>query len=314
MKNKKNDIDFGNLMVIGIIGGVLSIILYFIYMLIEDSIEVLAILILILLVVSVILFIIGGIGVDIENKKEKEKSMDDLIENMEKFQLEYDNYADKMGVVRSDIRVTLFEFTEKRDVFPVHIPHYLWIGNDTLNLFPMSEYYKENETSAIYKPDVLTLQLKSIPIESILYFEEIGELRKYTKLSGGGSSLKGALVGYAIAGDAGAIVGSREPIKTEVISEDDRRIELIYKNQDGDIENLEFTHDAYKVLTKLIPSKNLKAVAKLNISPQNIVSDHDLHNSHTIKDKLKQLNDLKAEGLITEEKFTVQKQKILDLF
>ena len=33
MKNKKNNIDFGNLMVIGIIGGVLSIILYFIYML-----------------------------------------------------------------------------------------------------------------------------------------------------------------------------------------------------------------------------------------------------------------------------------------
>ena len=93
--------------------------------------------------------------------------------------------------------------------------------------------------------------------------EEIGELRKYTKVSGGGTSLKGALTGYIIAGDVGAIIGSREPIKTQVVSEDDRIVELIYKNYNGEIVNLEFTHDAYAVLKKVIPEKELRRITNL---------------------------------------------------
>lgn len=71
--------------------------------------------------------------------------------------MEYDKYADKLGIVKSDTQVTLFEL-RKYD------------------------------------------------------FEEVGELRKYTTVSGGGISWKGALLEYAIAEDIGVIIGSREPI------------------------------------------------------------------------------------------------------
>lgn len=40
--------------------------------------------------------------------------------------------------------------------------------------------------------------------------------------------------------------------------------------------------------------------------------DKEQNNSKTTKDKLLQLNELKAEGLITEEEFSIQRQKILD--
>ena len=84
-------------------------------------------------------------------------------------------------------------------------------------------------------------------IDSIMYFGEVGELRKYAVVSGGGTLLKGALLGYAVADEAGAIIGSREPVKTTIVWDDDRRVELLYKNDDNNVENLEFIHEAYRV-------------------------------------------------------------------
>jgi len=124
-----------------------------------------------------------------------------------------------------------------------------------------------------------------------MYFEEVGELRKHTKVSGGGTSLKGALVGYAIAGDIGALIGSRSSIETEIVSEDDRRIELIYKNQDENICNLEFTHDAYHVLKKLIPSKEFRRIIRSNMSQEaNESNNLDNQDFENVKKRLKQLN------------------------
>lgn len=265
-------------------------------------------------ILSIILFAISVFGVIIGFAllmagKSSDKAAH--IANINAFQEEYDKYVEELGVVKSDIQVTLFEKDE--DDFETDIPQYLWITDGILNIFPMSKYYKEYETSSSYKPDISELKLKFIPIKSILYFEEVGELRKYTTVSGGGTSLKGALLGYAIAEDVGAIIGSREPIRTDVITEDDRRIELIYKNRNNEIENLEFAHDAYDVFKKLIPLKELRKIVSLN-TVQNIKADTitGIQKSSTAKEKLKQLNELKAEGLITEEEFSEQKKKILE--
>ena len=197
-------------------------------------------------------------------------------------------------------------------------------------MFPMSNYYKEFETTAVQKPDLSKLKWRTIPIESILYFEEMGELRKYTTVSGGGSSLKGALLGYMAASDAGAIIGSREPVKTEVISEDDRKIELIYKNSEDEIENLEFTHDAYEALKELIPSKDMRRIIRLNMldgdnkavrnesrEDENTKKENrknEVSSADNIKAKLRQLNEMKEEGLISDEEFAKQKERILNSF
>lgn len=264
---------------------------------------------LILLVISIIAMVVGLILNALDSVDEKDKH----VANINQFQKEYDEYVDRLGLVKSDIQVTLIEIGKYS--FEVKIPQYLWICNNYIKLFPKAEYYKNNLTSSESKPDVSELKLKSISIDSILYFEEMGELRKYTTVSGGGTSLKGALLGYVIADDLGAIIGSREPIKTAVVSEDDRRVELIYKNENGDIENLEFTYDAYSALKKMIPSKELKRIANLKVAEKKedfcTIKSQDLK---TAKDKLKQLKEMKKEGLITEEEFLEQKKKILDAF
>ena len=302
MDEEKKGLDQGDIAVCMIVGGFVGMILSALL------IGLLGIVSIILFVIAILSIIIGFIMIMME------KSSDNAahIANINAFQEEYDEYTDKLGIVKSDTQVTLINLDDTCDT---HLPmqHYLWIDNGMLNIFPMAKYYIQWHTSSMYKPDISELKLKSIPIDSILYFEEVGELRKYTKVSGGGSSLKGALLGYAIAEDVGAIIGSRESIKTDVVSEDDRRIELIYKNLKGQIENLEFKHDAYNVFKKLIPLKELRKIVSLN-TVQN-TKDNTItgtQKSSTAKEKLKQLNELKAEGLITEEDFLEQKKKILE--
>lgn len=88
---------------------------------------------------------------------------------------------------------------------------------------------------------------------------------------------------------------------------------MIYKNKEGQIENLEFKHDAYNVFKKLIPLKELRKIVSLNtVKGVKDNSIADKQKSQTVKEKLKQLNELKTEGLITEEEFSEQKKKILE--
>ena len=206
--------------------------------------------------------IVGIVMILMESKKKK----NDHIANRNLFQEEYDEYIEKLGVVESDTQVTMFQMSDYN--FEVKIPQYLWISDGVINIFPKAEYYKNQKTSSISKPDVSELKLKSIPIDSIMYFEEVGELRKYAVVSGGGTSLKGALLGYAVADEAGAIIGSRAPVKTTIVSDDDRRVELLYKSNDNNVENLEFTHEAYRVLKSLIPSKELRRIVNIKQSEQ----------------------------------------------
>lgn len=258
-------------------------------------------------IISVVIFLIGAIGTDIENKKEEGK----IRQNKYIFQREYDEYIKKLQIVERDTQVTLLELNDRG--FYSSIQQYIWLEDNCLYMFPMAKYYIENCTSSTVKPTISKLQLISIPVNKIEYFEEIGELRKYITVSGGGFSLKGAVIGKIIAGDAGAVIASRVPIKSEVVSEDDRRIELIYKNEQNEILNLEFEYDAYDVLKNLIPSKELRRIMGLNSS---IGAKENLDNqqSMSVKQKLEQLSDLKAEGLISEEEFLEQKKKILDSF
>ena len=288
MDEVKKGLDQGEKAVCVIVGGFIGMILFALL------IGLLGIGSIILFIISILSIIIGFIMIMMEKSNDNAAH----IANINAFQEEYDKYAEKLGIVKSDMQVTLFELDE--DDFEMEILQYLWVANNNLNIFPMSKYYKEYETSSMSKPDISELRLKSIPIDSILYFEEVGELRKYTTISGGGSSLKGALLGYAIADDVGAIIGSREPITTNIVSEDDRRIELIYKNKEGQIENLEFKHDAYSVLKKLIPLKELRKIVSLNTvegTKDNVIADKQ--KSQIVKEKLIQLSELKDEGLIT---------------
>ena len=57
---------------------------------------------------------------------------------------------------------------------------------------------------------------------------------------------------------SGEVVGIREPMRTKIITEDKRRIELVYKKTKNKSETLVFEHDAYEVFKKLIPLKEMQ--------------------------------------------------------
>jgi hypothetical protein len=100
---------------------------------------------------------------------------------------------------------------------------YIWVKNSNVFLFP-----------AIAQSIEKNYVLYKIPLNDIEYFSTQGAVSKETKISGGGgeiggSSVSGALIGEAIAGHTGAIIGSRkkgkiDPIKSEIITHDDREI------------------------------------------------------------------------------------------
>lgn len=301
MGEVKKGLDQGEKAVCMIVGGFIGMILSALL------IGLLGIVSIILLIISILSVVIGFIVIMMEKSNDNAAH----IANINAFQNEYNEYVEKLGIVKSGTQVTLIGLDEACNT---HLPmqHYLWIENGKLNIFPMAQYFIRWHTSSMSKPDISELKLKSIPIDSILYFEEVGELRKYTTISGGGSSLKGALLGYAIADDVGAIIGSREPITTNVVSEDDRKVELIYRDENNEVTNLEFMHDAYDVFKKLIPLKELRKIASLNTVRGTKETVINGKKSKHIKEKLKQLNELKTDGLITEEEYTEQRKKILE--
>lgn len=178
------------------------------------------------------------------------------IANINEFQQEYYEYTQKLGIVKSDTQVTLISLDETCNI---HLPirHYSWIENGMLNFFPMAQYYIESHTSPTSKPDVSELELTSIPIKSILYFEEVGEVNRYEIEIPEKSFIKKVLFGETILDSCGEVVGFKELTKTQIVTKDNRKVELVYKKAKNKKVTLVFKHDAYEVLKKLIPSKEL---------------------------------------------------------
>ena len=98
---------------------------------------------------------------------------------------------------------------------------------------------------------------ESFNLDDIKYYQIIGSHRNQQYISGGGgggSSIKGAVVGGLIAGDVGAIIGSRKKtneITTEYKEIDDRKLKITFK----DNKELIMSFDFYEILLDYIPDK-----------------------------------------------------------
>ncbi|MBE6766480.1 MAG: SHOCT domain-containing protein [Ruminococcaceae bacterium] len=162
-----------------------------------------------------------------------------------------------------------------------------------------------NVTEKFFKVEIKKL----LKTNDILYFEMIGDVQYTTKvsggdvkISGGGSSIKGAVVGGIIAGGAGAIIGSRKevtgegkPIVSTTQTHDSREVLIKYKN--GKEEKLELWW--YEVLMEIIPQKE-KGYIDFNKSQDSV----DI-------EKLKLMKELFDQGILTEEEFSKKKAELL---
>ena len=181
----------------------------------------------------------------------------------------------------------------------------VWLRDMKLNFFPSE--IKSNEE------DYVLLQ---IPLSQIEYYERKAETIAETKISGGGgttggTSIIGAIIGAAIAGAPGAIIGSRkegkiQPIKSELVTTTNR---FTFMNVfiDNIKHSLLFRYDDYDIFLKLILDKAYTNLQNTDSSHQ---SDH-LNQSKVIG-LIKELAELKDNDIITEQEFQEKKRILLD--
>lgn len=140
-----------------------------------------------------------------------------------------------------------------------------WINDKNLISIKNDEWYQqsvEDSTDETYSnlikenKNQFPLLERKIEIDKIKYFIVDGQKRYETKIKGGGSNLGGALVGGAIAGDVGAIIGSRKKIESEEVEHDERKIVLVYEKNDKLIKEKFVYSDYIDVFEQLIPEKN----------------------------------------------------------
>lgn len=241
-------------------------------------------------------FIFGTIGY-ISNKRKREQNERKRVENE---QSDRNNYEKKKR--EFDISNNYPTVTYKRGYAQMaQSKQFIWMEGSNLCFFPTAPLGKE-DAYFIYK----------IPLKDIEYYSTEGSITKETKISGGGgevggSSISGAIVGGALAGGVGAVIGSRkkgkiEPIKSEIVTHDDR-VTFVNYYVDGTKHSLFFDYSDYTTFVKMIPDKDYSNFVNTYLSRGT---------KSSIADELRELADLKEKGILTEEEFSEKKKILLD--
>lgn len=134
----------------------------------------------------------------------------------------------------------------------------------------------------------------------ILSFTEIGDIRTYQKTSGGGVSVGGAIVGAALMGGPGAILGGRKKTKTETKVDDQRKTVLVF-TESGVQKTICLDHWLYEVLCKFCIEKKDAPIKE----EQSKTDESD------VSAQIEKLADLLKKGILTEEEFSSKKAELL---
>lgn len=192
--------------------------------------------------------------------------------------------------------------------------NYMWIANGYLHQSKTFEdylklYNRKVDASQIVKKE---LPYTSIPVDRIQYFAKEGDVQYTTKISGGGGggySIAGAIVGGIIAGDTGAVIGSRKKVndvESEIQTHDNRHTIVRYYNGNS-LEVLSFYGFAvYNYLLGKIPEKDL-----LTIQLKRTTINESNNNIAGVKEKLQTLKELHDDGLINDSDYNEKKNQLL---
>ena len=186
---------------------------------------------------------------------------------------------------------------------------YIWKSEGNIFFFPCNP-------AGIDSISIADLRINTIPVSQIEYFSKRGEIFRESKISGGGgggSSVGGAVAGGLIAGEAGAVIGSRKKvneIKSELITHDTRETFLNYFDN-NERHSLFFDIDAYQIFNDWIPEKEYNIVHAIK-SSEIIKTQINAESNKSVTDQLRELAKLRDDGIITENEFNEKKKQLLD--
>lgn len=189
-----------------------------------------------------------------------------------------------------------------------------WIVNNGSRL-KIDNVYSELPGRILHLDDIL-----KIPLSNIKHFTVEGDFYRENKISGGGgggSSISGAIIGGIVAGEVGAIIGSRKKtneITSTLIEHDTRCTVLTYVDDSGVERTLKFDFSAHKILNDFIPEKEYKrvqAIQTANIVAQTQVQTAQQINSDMIFANIQKLSELKESGILSQAEFEAKKSDLL---
>ena len=208
--------------------------------------------------------------------------------------------------------------------------------DDTLYYIPYGNYINELQrfkteadcnAKLLFLAEIENIKKESggyifeIPINSIDYFQERGNINYSTNVRGGGGSIKGANLVGAVAGklmfgNIGAIIGSGvgnkgqiNEVYSETIEHDNRYVVLRFKQADT-IKELKFDFSCFDIFVKLIPEKDHNAL-KVNSSIDRFSKQSN--DAGIPVEQIKQLKELNDAGLISDEEYALKKAQLLGL-
>ncbi|MGB4588956.1 MAG: hypothetical protein WBI17_06940 [Clostridiaceae bacterium] len=186
---------------------------------------------------------------------------------------------------------------------------YLWMKESELNIL----IFDMNKLSDIYFNFTKDVDYIKIKYDDISFFFNSGEFYTENQVSGGGGggvSLTGTLVGGALLGGVGAVVGSRkkvDPITSQLLVHDTRETIIKY-DMNGREQFIHFELDKMKILFSLIPQKSFDIVFSDELRKSQQTSD----STDELSEKLRKLKKLKEEGLLTELEYENKRMSIID--
>lgn len=232
----------------------------------------------------------------VKNKELKEKQ-DRINKEKETLSAEWDKVMENLG------------YSSKEYVY-LGNRNYLWVAKEKLCEAEnrdsyISRYLGKNDLEH-------RLSYYAIPVSDIQYYSKEGDIQYTTKISGGGgggSSISGAVVGGLIAGETGAVIGSRQKVQevtSETVKHDSRRT-LIRYYKDKQINVISYIgFEVYDYLLKKIPEKDLLTI---QLEKKPVVREEQ--KSDSIKDKLETIKQLYENDLITKEEYEQKRNEIL---
>lgn len=173
--------------------------------------------------------------------------------------------------------------------------HYVWIKDEILYLFPtFNNIIFENSVGGRSECGISSSDwtLKSVPIDKIMFYRQIGTVYTTTTGSGGESSFS-PITGFH---------GKINPIKIESQVHDERTTQLFY--DDGTKDQIMIFQDKdYYVLRKLLPQKDYQVVT---------LSEANNNQAEDEFQRLEKLNKIHNSGLISDEDYQKKKEEILN--